>query len=339
MREKKIIGGEYRIETDALQGGIIRNAYPRYSLGRTCLFAILDTLKTKIEGVLLPDYLCGSVAEVPIRIGLQFERYHITSSLLPDVEELKKTIQRSRKNIAIVLISYFGVVDLDNVITIIRSDYPEVMIIVDDVQNFYGFGDHCDYDFCFTSYRKWFAVPDGADILKKPGTPELQYYDRQGGYVLYKTAGNILKNHIEMIGDSISLELIEKGEKQMDEEYRYTCSDIGSKLFQRINTGIAAEKRRKNAMVLHNGLERLGIKHYYDSERIPLFVPIIVHNRDMIRRKLFAEKIFVPIHWPLSDADMQGTNELYQTELSLICDQRYDEEDMERILRGIENAM
>ncbi len=54
---------------------------------------------------------------------------------------------------------------------------------------------------------------------------------------------------------------------------------------------------------------------------------------------LFNENIFVPIHWPVEDVDMQGNNNLYKMELSLICDQRYEKEDMERIIRGIENAM
>ena len=32
-------------------------------------------------------------------------------------------------------------------------------------------------------------------------------------------------------------------------------------------------------------------------------------------------------------------NKLYEMELSIICDQRYGEKDMERILHGIEDAM
>ena len=283
--------------------------------------------------------MCSSVAEVPFRLGLPFEHYHITASLLPDVDEVKEKIIRSDKKLAVVLISYFGIVDLDDVIISIRHDYPNVMIIVDDVQDFYGFGHHVDYDYCFTSYRKWFAIPDGSDVLQKSETLDLIQFDGHSNYALYKAAGNLLKNHAQMVGDSISLELFDKGEDEMDEEYRYACSDLGSKLFQRIDTGVVAEKRKNNAKILHEGLNRLNIRHYYNSNNVPLFVPIVIQDRDRIRKKLFVENIFVPVHWPIIDITLQGNNELYKTELSLICDQRYDKEDMERMLSEIENAM
>lgn len=338
--QEKIIGGEFRIDVDALKGEIKHDISPNYSIGRTCLYAVLDTLKSSVwGGVLLPDYICSSVAEVPLRIGLPIEHYHITASLLPDIDELKEKIKRSDKYLAVVLISYFGIVDLDDVIKSIRYEYPEIKIIIDDVQDFYGFGHHVDYDYCFTSYRKWFAVPDGSDVLQKDGILDLKRFDGHSKYALYKVAGNLLKNHVEMVGDSISLELIDKGEDEMDKEYRYACSELGIKLFQRIDTEAVAEKRRNNAKILHDGLNRLDIRHYYNPKKVPLFVPILIHNRDRIRKKLFEENIFVPVHWPVIDIKLQGNNELYKTELSLICDQRYDEEDMERMLSEIKNAM
>ncbi len=91
--------------------------------------------------------------------------------------------------------------------------------------------------------------------------------------------------------------------------------------------------------MLHEGLKKLGVKHLFNVGKTPLFIPIMVDNRNIIRRALFSENIFVPIHWPNEDASLQGNNELYEVELSLICDQRYDQGDMERILRGIENTM
>ncbi len=50
MQEKKIIGGEFRIEADALNCEIKQNVSPNYSLGRTSLYAILDTLKSSVGG-------------------------------------------------------------------------------------------------------------------------------------------------------------------------------------------------------------------------------------------------------------------------------------------------
>ncbi len=339
MEEQKIIGGEFCIEMDAMKKSIKNTSLPQFSLGRTCLYAILDSIKSKIGGILLPDYMCRSVVEVPLRIGIPIKHYHInTISFLPDIADVKDELKNG-ENLAIVLITYFGMIDLNSTISAIISDYPNTVIIVDDVQNYYGFGKHINYDYCFTSYRKWFAVPDGADVLQKRITNNIEVYSEKNEYAKYKVAGNLLKNHADMIEDSVSLELIDKGEKMMDEEYRFMCSELGSDLYKRIDTESAAEKRRNNGITLHEGLVKLRVKHLYNANKIPLFIPIMTKDRNKIRRALFSESIFAPVHWPNEDAKIQGNNELYETELSLICDHRYDQEDMERILHGIENAM
>ena len=337
--QKDIIGGEFRIDPYVLQSEIRNDLTPNFSLGRTCLYGILDCIQHRIEGVLFPDYVCNSVTEVPARLGISMKHYHITLDFDPDVDSLKEAINEFRGNCAILLISYFGMVDLNAVISILRTEYRDVFIIVDDVQNYYGFGKNCDFDYCFTSYRKWFAVPDGAEVLRKKTMPEIESYLPQADYVWHKAAGNLLKNYKYLIGDSISLELIDRGEAMMDEEYRFRCSDFSLKLIQRIDTKLIAERRKTNAEFLHKRLKHLNIQHLYDSTSVPLFIPIVVEERDKIRRKLFEDEIFVPIHWPIIDSVAQGNNQLYKTELSLICDQRYDENDMERIVRGIENAM
>ena len=95
-----------------------------------------------------------------------------------------------------------------------------------------------------------------ADILKKNDDLKLECcYHGDPEYASYKVAGNLLKNNTEMIGDSISLEMLEKGEKMMDESYLYSCSEIGRSLYQRIDTRLAAEKRKSNAEHLHKGLQ------------------------------------------------------------------------------------
>lgn len=341
MSETKIIGGEYKIPADVLQMDSIRSNEPVYSLGRTCFYAILELIRTNVRGggVLLPDYLCSSVAEVPTRLGTPFKHYPVNNNFLPDMDSLRKLLSNNDEKLAVLLIAYFGLVDLNDTITEIRREFPNTTIIVDDVQNFYGFGQHTDYDYCFTSYRKWFAVPDGADVLKKNGPMKLSVFQEQPAYAQYKAAGNLLKNHGNIIDEKVALELLGKGEAMMDTEYLYRCSGVSHELFKRIDFDMIQTRRRSNAEILHEGLEKLHIRHLYDVAKTPLFVPIIVPNRDRLRKRLFSEMIFAPVHWPVESKKLQGTNELYGTELSLICDQRYDGADMERILHVIKDEM
>ena len=63
----------------------------------------------------------------------------------------------------------------------------------------------------------------------------------------------------------------------------------------------------------------------------PLFVPIVVSkNRNKVRQKLIEHKIYCPVHWPHPNVACESN--LYDLELSLVCDQRYTERDMERII-------
>ena len=341
MSEAKIIGGEFRISSNAMAGDCKNKIEAVYSLGRTCLYAIFEGMNSDVREVLLPDYICYSVAEVLCRLNISFKHYHIMASFVPDLESIKDEIIKSKGQKCLVLVNYFGFVDLDETIIAIRTEFPEVTIIVDDVQNFYGFGCHVDYDYCFSSFRKWFAVPEGAAIINKEGNLQPHLFLKDADYISYKLAGNLLKNHSEITGDFVALELIEKGERMMDQEYLYRCADISNDLLHRIDVDFVKQKRKINAAYLHERLQRLEICHLYDPDVTPLFIPIVVSGkiRNKIRDRLFAERIYTPVHWPVRDQTKQGNNELYQTELSLICDQRYDEEDMERMLRGLEDEI
>lgn len=333
MLDKEVIGGEFQIDPNILYWDYKNNLKPSYSLGRTCLYTILDSVKDRINLLLIPDYLCYSVAEVPKRLNVPFKHYHVDLSFEPNASSIKQFISDNPNKTAIVLISYFGMVKLDKTITAIRNEYPDTTIIIDDVQNYYGLTSHKDYDYCFTSLRKWFSVPDGAYILAKEESNYSKSLFSNPVYAAYKASGNLLKNHKDIIGDDISLELIKFGEELMDKEYRYQCSDLSKELIKHIDTDQAKSVRLKNAKFLHDGLTKLGINHLYDSDSVPLFIPIITEKRDSIRSMLFENKIFCPIHWPVTDTKSQGENELYFKELSLICDQRYDETDMERVLQ------
>lgn len=339
MTGLNVIGGEYPIDPNLLKKKQVNDLYPVYSLGRTCLAAILQSKKCVLDEFLCPDYICISVPEVAQRLGLKVRHYHISHSYSCDVESVRIAIDNRDAGKAILLVSYFGLVDLDPIIEMLRCEYPSLLIIVDDVQNYYGFGKHRDFDYCFSSYRKWFSVPDGADVIQGNKGTLLDVYDHEPQYTMYKVAGNVLKNYTQMIDDSVALELISKGEEMMDESYLFHCSKTGRDLVNKIDLCEAGTRRRKNALYLHKELQRLGIEHLYASSVTPLFVPIAVPKRDVLRSHLFELNIFTPVHWPIVDQSLQGDNELYHVELSLICDQRYTEDDMERIIWGIENAM
>ena len=87
--------------------------------------------------------------------------------------------------------------------------------------------------------------------------------------------------------------------------------------------------RRNNARVLYKILKDKVQFLFAEADMdCPLFVPILLKNRDEVRRQLTNNQIYCPVHWPKPSG---CESNLYKQELSLVCDQRYTEEDMKRV--------
>ena len=273
-------------------------------------------------GVLLPNYLCESITNTVRDSGWEYTFYNINENLHIDFESIRNT-----KNYdVIILINYFGMVILNDDINRIREIMPEIIIIEDDVQAFFELNASIA-DYSFTSLRKWFPCPDGAEI-KTTKTLNRKVELKDNNWAQYKLAGNVLKNYSDYIDDGIALALLNKGEELLDEEYLSTCSDATNIIFTSLKLNEIANKRKRNAKILHEELLELKISHLYSESSVPLFIPIFVERRDELRKLYFSNGIFTPKHWPRISDEINGTNSLYDTELSLICDQRYGTENM-----------
>lgn len=344
--EKKVIGGEYAIPLELImevekECTIDRKSNRYYcSSGRTALYIILENMLRSSENtqsVLIPDYICPSIIKAVNDSGSQYYFYHIGEDFLPNLENINMYLSSMD---AILLVNYFGILNLESIITAIRQKSQSIKIIVDDVQNYYGFGKEVDFDFSFTSYRKWFPVSDGAEICVKDRIWSFDSFDfeYENSFAQYKYAGNILKNFKWIIDDSIFLRLIQEGENILDEKYKCGCTKLSLSLMEHLDTLGFAEIRKNNAKILHEGLIKIGIPHLYKENTVPLFIPIILkEGRERIRRTFFEQNIFCPIHWMQDGMISNDTNSLYAQELSLICDQRYGVEDMNKILEILKN--
>ena len=92
------------------------------------------------------------------------------------------------------------------------------------------------------------------------------------------------------------------------------------------------KKRKANADILYQRLKGIrGLSflntNYYSEKVTPLFVPVMLSTdkRDKLRKYLIDNGVYCPIHWP---EIMGATPGIRKNELSLICDQRYSENDM-----------
>ena len=78
-----------------------------------------------------------------------------------------------------------------------------------------------------------------------------------------------------------------------------------------------------------------------DDQSVPLYMALVIKNRGKLQAVLRKEDIYAPIVWPKADivpSVCETVQEIYDTILCIPIDQRYEIEDMERILISIEKA-
>ncbi len=338
-----VIGGEFAvsIDGDSIQPSIHESRVDEfYASGRTALFAILDfAFRASKSGkkLLLPNYICKSVVDCALHAGADCVFYRVNSDMKPDLEDL---LDKAKDVAAVILVNYFGMVSTEDAITRLKERELQIKIIVDDVQNYYGFKLHDGVDYSFTSYRKWFPVPDGAEVIYS-GDKNLVRYEEPNRFYQYKLAGNLLKNFDEILSPEIYLESIETGESMLDRDFTGCISEYSLNRMNRIDKTEMAKRRRSNAKILHDGLSDLGVEHIWNNDEgiIPLFVPIIIKKgREKLRSAFAKENIFCPVHWPKFEIGGIPAldNSLYDNEMSLICDFRYGDDSMYKQLRIIE---
>ena len=131
--------------------------------------------------------------------------------------------------------------------------------------------------------------------------------------------------------------LFEKGSELIDENYESVMSHDSEMLFAGTDLQWVKQKRQENASYLLDGLKSLGIEPLIEvpQDKVPLFVPIYLENRNEVRKRMFQSEVFCPVHWPLEGLPLKKGAEMAQHELSLILDQRYGLKDMDKVLNYV----
>lgn len=339
-----IIGGEFEIDVNTSFDSSSRlpkdfnNGY-LYSSGRAALFHILNFSKLSEKNkILLPDYLCDSIVEVVIRSSLPYEFYTVNHDLTVNIDSIQGLFDH---NSSILIINYFGGIDVQAEIKKVKGVNPKGFIILDNVQALFSMFEPIDVDFMFTSFRKQLPVPDGAWVITKH--ENLYQCEERNTFAQYKFAGSLLKNfqNFDSVSDQSYLELFEKGEVAISNNLKARISDITLNLLSRINLESIRQKRLENSNFMIEELNKLGLTSIlnFKKEMVPLFIPLSFKNRDSIRLELRKKNIYCPVHWPLTSTIETKNKRLYDSELSLVIDQRYNKTNLTKILTIIESCL
>jgi hypothetical protein len=95
-----------------------------------------------------------------------------------------------------------------------------------------------------------------------------------------------------------------------------------------------AERRRRNYLVLLESLQGFAIFDHLPTTLVRLGFPVRVSQRNLLRQRLF-ESVFPPLHWFLGRVVPRHLHDSHMLEamiVTLLCDQRYDASDMQRMI-------
>lgn len=318
MTDVKEIGGYFGLEK------LISNEYyPDLAAVNNARCALLYIIKAKhYKKVYLPYFLCDSVRLVLERERIPFEEYRIDRSFLPILD-----INTSSEEV-VYIVNYYGLIFEEQIISL-KNRYGN--IVVDNAQSFFTRpikGIDTIY-----SCRKFFGVPDGGyaytDAVFPQKIPVDVSMDRMK-HILGRFEGNSASDYYEYFNNN-------------DESFKEIELRLMSKLTHNILGAIdyhtAKRRREENFMYLSNALGKINSLKVKCPPG-PYAYPFYIQNGMAVKKQLAKRKIYVATLWP----NVLGTGLDIETEfteniLPLPCDQRYTEEDMQRVVTSIKNLI
>ena len=295
--------------------------------GMTAIDFVLKDINDNKKIVYMPDYCCESMIKPFIDNGYQIKYY------ASDVINNKYDIDISFDCSIFFAMSYFGY-NSSNMDNYIKEFSDRNIIVIEDITHRLL----CDKNYCnnstylIASLRKWFPIISGGIAIKMHDEfkNNIDHYVIDEKFVEIKEKAMNLKREY-ILGNSnnkdeflelfaIANSMIQNYANKMIDEKSLSILrnlDIESIKERRINNCKLIDERIKN-------IKNIRLLYNYHEGDCPLFVPIMLNNRDNIRKKLIVKNIYLPIHWP----NIGLENDIYNLELSLINDQRYSGKDI-----------
>lgn len=305
MRE---IGGYIEFETyggrDFYEGAIALNC------GRNCLAYLLEA--RTISKVYIPYFLCDSVRKVCLRMGVNWEYYHIDRAFRP---VFKGDLAPDEY---LYIVNYYGQLDQDMILSLKRR-YGRV--IVDQAQAFFE-RPLTGVDTLYTC-RKFFGVADGAYLFTDAKLTRTLPLDTSGPRMAF------LMGRFEEGANAYYPQYVENN-RRFEQEPVKRMSRLTQNLLRAIDYDAVAKKRRDNFAMLDELLGEINALKVR-ADQGPYMYPLMLSNGGAVRKALQQRRIYVPILWPdvyqvCGPQDLEW--QLAENVLPLPVDQRYGLEEM-----------
>lgn len=328
----KEIGSEFwDVPTTNQQNKLFPKSTQWYLSGRSALQAIIKELSAA-RSVSLPSWCCDSMLKPFIEAGLEVHFYPVTFDGC-FVQDIKLDTE------VLFLMDYFGY----------TTPFPDLSgykgVIIRDVTHSIFSSTYYDADYYFGSLRKWCGVWSGGYAWTRDRHMLEKGEADKGEYI--KLRSRAMEEKLDYIegrcAEKKYLKIYDAAEECLETTGIVAADERDVESALRLDVEKIKKQRRANAEVLRTSFPEWLIFPTLSNADTPMFVPVIVPDgkRDALRRHLINNKIYCPIHWPKSEYHRldEMTEHIYKNELSLVCDQRYTEEDMNRMVESIKGFM
>lgn len=302
----KEIGGYFGLEINQKFDNI-RNSTALNS-ARNCLKYIIRAYD--ITEIYVPHYTCSVVLASIRSENCKVKFYHVDERFAPDIDFPKTAF--------ILYTNYFGICAKN--VKKLAEIYPN--LIVDNAQAFYmpkyGIAS-------FNSIRKFFGVPDGALLY----SDRLLYQNFEQD-VSFQKCSHLLKR--VDVGSEFGYQDFKNNDEKLGQEPIKYISNLTKSILNSIDINSAKQIRLQNFKYLHTFLSKTNeFNIELDKDDVPMVYPYLRKN-DNLKKGLIQNKIYVATYWE----PIEAQENIFQKYLiPLPIDQRYDESDMEHIIKII----
>ena len=321
MRE---IGSEFwDVPTCDDRNFLFPNGMEWFLSGRSALKAIVQEIKEKTKSVSLPSWCCDSIIRPFLEAGMEVSFYTVMGA-----EQYLENITTD----AVLVMDFFGYTGYSHI-----ENYNG--IVIRDVTHSLFSNSYNDAEYYFGSLRKWAGFYTGGyacgfkrSLLQLPENEEYVRLRREamGAKKAYINGTTDSKDYLKTFDQAENM-LEHCGIELMDKrDYDYV---------RKLNAKFIRDSRCSNAQILLNAFNDIAVFKSFNEQDCPMFVPIMVPDgrRNKLRQYLIEHQIYCPVHWPISRYHRLTSKErfIYDNELSLVCDQRYNSDDMYCIIDTI----
>lgn len=344
-KKRKILGTPFFF-------GCHGNDYVWMSTGRSATRLVLQTIEERNpkckKVALLPSFTCHTVFEPFMDFDYEIHSLPLNQDLSTNAEEIVRYQEKFDAGVVLVH-RYFGFDTLPEFNQAVELLQEKGVIVIEDCTHcLYSSFDISDADYVVASIRKWCGVPDGGFVICKEGVFAHKPLLPDNDMVEAKRLASEMKYYFlfEGKGDKPSFKAKYREAETLlnNQNTYYTIGNLSATIQAELDIESLKKKRQDNYKVLLNGLQNVvGIQVIFGSipdEVTPLYFPIFVDNREQLQSLLADNDIYAPIVWPKADncpSIGNNANVVYEKILCIPIDQRYDIDDMQRIIKVIKS--